>query len=157
MGIYRVVWRSGMGAVAVVGAVFAVLDLPADALLALGLCAVVLGASAAAVIRAGTRSAWSMSGVLSASAVAVVATCAVAGLLTFARSCCTSGRGTAGRAIPDGAAPVPGIRTHPGASRRGPRGRGEEPAAGLLSAQRRPAEHVLAQQLRCPATHGAAR
>jgi len=54
MGIYRVVWRSGMGAVAVVGAVFTVLDLPADVLLALGLCAVVLGASAAAVIRAGT-------------------------------------------------------------------------------------------------------
>jgi len=83
MGIYRVVWRSGMGAVAVVGAVFAVLDLPADVLLALGLCAVVLGASAAAVIRAGTRSAWSMSGALSASAVAVVATFAVAGLLTL--------------------------------------------------------------------------
>jgi hypothetical protein len=83
MGIYRVVWRSGMGAVAVVGAVFAVLDLPADVLLSLGLCAVVLGASAAAVIRAGTRAAWTMSGALSASAVAVVATCAVAGLLTL--------------------------------------------------------------------------
>ena len=81
MGIYRVVWRSGMGTVAVVGAVFAVLDLPANVLLALGLCAVVLVLSA--VIRAGTRSAWSMSGVLSASAVAVVATCAVAGLLTL--------------------------------------------------------------------------
>jgi len=83
MGIYRVVWRSGMGAVAATGAVFAVLDLPAGVLLALGMCAVVLGASAAAVIRAGTRAAWSMSGVLAASAVAVVGTFAVAGLLTL--------------------------------------------------------------------------
>jgi len=83
MGIYRVVWRSGMGAVAAVGAVFAVLDLPADVLLALGLCAVVLGASAAAVIRAGTRSALASSGALSASAVAVLGTFAVAGLLTL--------------------------------------------------------------------------
>jgi len=82
MGIYRVVWRSGMGAVAAVGAVFAVLDLPADVLLALGLCAVVLGASAA-VIRAGTRSALASSGALSASAVAVLGTFAVAGLLTL--------------------------------------------------------------------------
>jgi len=83
MGIYRVVWRSGMGAVAAVGAVFAVLDLPADVLLALGLCAVVLGASAAAVIRAGTRSALASSGALAASAVAVLGTFAVAGLLAL--------------------------------------------------------------------------
>lgn len=83
MGIYRVVWRSGMGAVAAVGAVFAVLDLPADLLLALGLCAVVLGASAAAVIRAGTRSALASSGALAASAVAVLGTFAVAGLLAL--------------------------------------------------------------------------
>jgi len=83
MGIYRMVWRSGMGAVAAVGAVFAVLDLPEDLLLALGVCAMVLGASAAAVIRAGTRSALASSGALSASAVAVLCTFAVAGLLTL--------------------------------------------------------------------------
>jgi len=83
MGIYRVLWRSGMGAVAAVGAVFAVLDLPADALLALGICAVVLGASAGAAIRAGTRSVLVSSGALAASAVALLGTFAVAGLLTL--------------------------------------------------------------------------
>jgi len=83
MGIYRMVWRSGMGAVAAVGAVFAVLDLTEDLLLALGVCAVVLGASVAAVIRAGTRSALASSGALAASAVAVLGTFAVAGLLTL--------------------------------------------------------------------------
>jgi len=40
---------------------------------------------------------------------------------------------------------------------RDPTDRARVAAAGLLSAQCRPAVHVLAQQLRCPATHGAAR
>ncbi len=78
MGIYRWAWRSGMGVLTATGAVFAVLDLPRGGVLALGVCAVILGA----VIGAGIRWAVSMSGVLSASAVALLGTFAVAGLLT---------------------------------------------------------------------------
>ncbi len=56
---------------AAAGAVVAVLDLPGDVLLALGICAVIVSASTAAVIRADARSMLSMSGALSASAGAV--------------------------------------------------------------------------------------
>ncbi len=79
MGVYRVVWRSGMGVLTATGAVFAVLDLPRGGVLALGVCAVILGA----LIGAGIRWAVAMSGALSAGAVVLLGTFAVAGLLTL--------------------------------------------------------------------------